>query len=148
MNLVDLDARWLTACVALDQRSLEGLWTEEQWRRELVEPSRLCLGLADGEHLIGVACGWLVVDELHITALAVDPGRRRQGHGRVLLRSLLERALQAGAEHATLEVACDNTAGIALYRGFGFQDAGCRNRYYSDGRDALVQWIRLSELSD
>ena len=66
----------------------------------------------------------------------------------MLLRSLLKRALQAGAEHATLEVACENTAAIALYRGLGFQDAGCRHRYYSDGRDALVQWIRLSELSD
>ena len=95
--------------------------------------------------LIGVACGWLVVDELHITVLAVDPLHRGLGHGLTLLRSLLQRARQDGAVHATLEVASDNKAAINLYARCGFRSAGCREGYYRDGRDALIQWRRLDD---
>ena len=93
--------------------------------------------------LLGVACGWLVADELHITAVAVDPDRRRSGHGGLLLQALLQRARQHGAVHATLEVASDNVAALALYAKAGFRTAGTRSGYYSDGRDALIQWCRI-----
>ena len=143
MVVFDLDSSWLAACLRLDQRALNGLWTAEQWCRELEEPRRLCLGLRDGQQLLGLACGWLVADELHVTAVAVDPSARRAGHGRLLLLELLQRALQEGAAHATLEVASDNQAAIGLYGSGGFRTAGTRSGYYSDGRDALIQWCRL-----
>ena len=47
------------------------------------------------------------------------------------------------ARHATLEVAADNAAALALYAAEGFTTAGRRSRYYSDGRDALIQWLEL-----
>ena len=135
----------MSACVDLDQRCLGGLWNEQQWRRELEEPKRLCLGLIEGELLLALACGWLVADELHITAVAVDPGRRRRGLGRSLLDALLQRALMEGARHATLEVASDNTAAAGLYDSHGFQTAGRRSNYYRDGCDALIRWCRLTQ---
>ncbi|HCX53693.1 MAG: ribosomal-protein-alanine N-acetyltransferase [Planctomycetaceae bacterium TMED241] len=144
ITVIELDTSWLSACLDLDQRCLRGLWNEEQWRRELEEPQRLCLGLIEGERLLGLACGWLVVDELHITAVAVDPDRRRCGLGRSLLDALLQRARMEGARHATLEVASDNTAAVGLYDSHGFQIAGRRPNYYRDGRDALIQWCRLT----
>ena len=146
MIVFDLDSSWLEACLRLDQRALNGLWTAEQWRRELQEPRRLRLGLRDGKQLMGVACGWLVADELHVTAVAVDPSARRGGHGRRLLAELLQRALQEGAARATLEVACDNKAAVALYAGGGFRTAGTRSGYYRNGRDALIQWCRLTSI--
>ena len=79
----------------------------------------------------------------HITAVAVDPDRRRSGLGGVLLKALLQRARQQGAVHATLEVASDNVAALALYARNGFSTAGTRSGYYSDGRDALIQWCRI-----
>lgn len=146
ITVIDLNTAWLSACLDLDQRCLRGLWSEVQWRRELEESQRFCLGLTEGERLLGLACGWVVVDELHITAVAVDPDRRRGGLGRTLLDALLQRARKEGARHATLEVASDNTAAIGLYASFGFQIAGRRSNYYRDGRDALIQWCRLTPL--
>ena len=143
MVVFDLDSSWLEDCLRLDRSALNGLWTAEQWRRELEEPRRLCLGLAANGSLLGLACGWLVADELHITAIAIDPAARRRGHGGRLLAALLQRALQEGAAHATLEVASDNAAAVALYARSGFRTAGTRSRYYSNGRDALIQWCRL-----
>lgn len=131
------------ACHQLDQAALGGLWSLAQWQRELSEPGRICLGHVEQHSLIALACGWLVVDELHITAVAVAPERRRRGHGRQLLVALMEHSRAAGARHATLEVASHNRAAVSLYQDCGFQIAGCRRNYYSDGSDALIQWLRL-----
>ena len=59
------------------------------------------------------------------------------------MQALLQRARQHGAVHATLEVASDNVAALALYAKAGFRTAGTRSGYYSDGRDALIQWCRI-----
>ena len=144
MTVTELDSSWLAACLVLDERALSGFWTAQQWRRELEDPRRLCLGLVKNQRLLGVACGWLVVDELHITVVAVDPDERQRGHGRCLLLALLQRARQDGAAHATLEVSDDNIAALALYNRAGFRTAGRREGYYRDGSDALIQWCRLS----
>ena len=135
----------LQPCLELDQRALGGLWTETQWRSELEDPRRPCWGLVEQGQLLALACGWLVVDELHITAVAVDPAHRRQGLGRRVLELLLERAAAAGAAHATLEVAASNGAALALYGRCGFSTAGVRRAYYRNGDDALVQWRRLHD---
>lgn len=128
-------------CLALDRAALGGLWSEGQWRTELSDPGRPCLGLRQpGCPLEAVACGWLVVDELHITLVAVDPVRRRRGLGRRVTLALLAEAARSGAERATLEVAADNAAALGLYGDLGFRTAGRRDRYYRDGRDALIQW--------
>ena len=144
MAVITLDPSWLADCLALDRSALQGLWTKEQWRRELEDPRRLCLGWSEAKTLLGVACGWLVADELHITLIAVDPSVRRRGHGKRLLSALLQQARQQGAIHATLEVGSNNLAAIALYANGGFQSAGTRLKYYCDGSDALIQWCRIN----
>ena len=133
----------LEQCWQLDQRALGGLWSREQWHRELSEPLRPCLGLIDGERLLAVACGWLVLDELQITAVAVDPLERRRGLGLQVLRALLSTGQEQGASKATLEVAAANAPAVALYRRCGFTTAGIRRAYYRNGDDALVQWMDL-----
>ncbi len=138
----------LRACVDLDQRALGGLWTADQWQRELEDPRRPCWGLLQGDALVALACGWLVVDELHITAVAVEPAQQRQGLGRQVLELLLAQAAALGAAHATLEVAASNAAALALYGRCGFSTAGIRRAYYRNGDDALVQWRRLHDAQE
>lgn len=133
-----------SACCGLDAAALGGLWTPDQWATELAAPSRPGVGLWEGEALVAMACGWLILDELHITLVAVDPPRRRRGLGRRVLEALLERGRSGGAIHATLEVAAPNGAARALYGGVGFVEAGVRRGYYRNGDDALIQWVRLS----
>jgi ribosomal-protein-alanine N-acetyltransferase len=136
----------LEACLALDQLCFAGLWSREQWRRELADGQRPGLGLWREERLVAMACAWLVVDELHITLVAVDPARRRQGLARSLLGALLLRGRRLGATRATLEVSSGNPAALGLYQALGFQSAGVRRAYYSGGDDALIQWLELDAL--
>ena len=135
----------LEACLELDQQALGGLWTPSQWSSELTDPRRPCLGIRVDTALTALACGWLVADELHVTAVAVDPLQRRRGLGSQVLRALLSQAAAEGALHATLEVATGNSAAQALYAAAGFQTAGVRRAYYRNGDDALIQWLRLHD---
>ncbi len=139
--LVPADA---DACLALDRAALGGLWSLAQWQRELEEEGRPGLGLRRGADLLAMASGWLVVDELHITLVAVAPDQRRRGLGRRVLQALMDAGRERGATRATLEVAAGNGPGIALYGALGFRTAGIRHGYYRNGEDALIQWIRLA----
>jgi ribosomal-protein-alanine N-acetyltransferase len=92
-----------------------------------------------GDRVVGFAGVWLMVDEAHVTTFGVHPDWRRQGIGRQLLLNLVELSRTIGARRMTLEVRASNEAAQALYRGFGFDEAGRRPRYYTDdGEDALV----------
>ncbi|MEO1003588.1 MAG: GNAT family N-acetyltransferase [Cyanobacteria bacterium J06638_7] len=134
----------LEDCRALDGRSLGGLWSERQWSTELADPRRPGLGLWRGGRLQAMACGWLILEELHITLVAVDPQQRRQGLGQLVLGALLETAALRGAEQATLEVAVSNGAALAFYQRQGFQQSGRRRGYYRNGDDALILALGLN----
>ena len=146
--VVELGPQALEACWSLDQAALGGFWSRPQWQQELEQDRRPCLGIWRGEDLLALACGWLVADELHITAVATHPEQRRQGLGRRVLGALLSHAAAEGAQHATLEVAAGNQAAQALYAAAGFRTAGVRRGYYRSGEDALIQWMRLDRGAD
>lgn len=130
-------------CLRLDRLALGGLWSAEQWERELSEPLRPVLGCRQGAALLAMVSAWIVLDELQITALAVHPDHRRRGLARHLLVALFEESRQGGADRATLEVASSNTAARSLYAALGFREAAVRRGYYRSGDDALVLWRRL-----
>jgi ribosomal-protein-alanine N-acetyltransferase len=80
-----------------------------------------------------------MVDEAHITTMAVLPTNRRTGVATILLLELLQEARRGGARVATLDVRVSNVEAQSLYRSFGFAEVGRRIRYYDDnGEDALV----------
>lgn len=69
-----------------------------------------------------VASALMVIgDGIVITGNVVtDPSQRRKGHGAAMMRTGLAWARSAGARMAALNVAADNPAGQALYRGLGY----------------------------
>lgn len=92
--------------------------------------------------LVGYAGMMLVVDEAHITNIAADPNRQRQGIGRRMLADLAWEARRRHCTAITLEVRMSNVAAQALYHQFGFEPAGIRQRYYENVEDAIVMWCR------
>jgi ribosomal-protein-alanine N-acetyltransferase len=134
----------LGAMVQLDLACFGGLWTLEGYQRELDSPNSELLGLFTPmvpSGLAGMGCFWEILEEAHITILAIAPSYQRQGFGGALLIALLTAACNRGLERATLEVRGSNSAAISLYEKFGFKKAGVRRRYYQDtGEDALILW--------
>lgn len=86
-------------------------------------------------HIVGYAGMWLMVDEAHITTIAVRNHWRGHGYGELLLASLIKTATEMGAERVTLEVRVTNGTAQNLYRKYGFEQEGVRPRYYSDNNE-------------
>jgi ribosomal-protein-alanine N-acetyltransferase len=105
-------------------------------------PARSAPGLSGPlASTIGFAGLWLMVDEAHITTIALHPRYRGRGLGELMLSSLIQIAYNISARSVTLEVRVTNHVAQNLYRKYGFQEAGVRRRYYSDNNeDALIMW--------
>ena len=142
---IPLDQRHLKACIDLDNIALNGLWTQGQWEKELNNKEKLCLGIMKNRDLLAFVCGWLIIDEIHITAIAVHPQYRKKGLAKTLLKTLLAKAKAKGSKLATLEVSSKNSAAKALYKSVGFITKGNRPCYYKNGSDALIQWYSLNK---
>jgi ribosomal-protein-alanine N-acetyltransferase len=99
--------------------------------------------------VIGYAGMLFVLDEGHITTVAVDPDVQGRRVGTRLLLAMLRDAIGRGVRNVTLEVRASNDAAIALYRRFGFAPAGVRANYYADPvEDALVLWAHDVDTPD
>jgi len=95
-----------------------------------------------GEQVAGYAGTWLVLDESHVTNIAVAPDWRRRGIAKRLMDHLLKNSLRQGANRITLEVRRSNLAAQKLYEGFGFVIAGIRKGYYTDNNeDGMIMWL-------
>ena len=86
----------------------------------------------------GYAAFWLMVDEAHITSIAVREECRRQGIGELLLIHLIDLAVECRAVVVTLEVRRSNYIAQVLYQKYGFNRVGLRRAYYSDNREDAV----------
>jgi len=87
------------------------------------------------ETLLGYGGLWLMVDEAHVSTLAVHIAWQRRGIGELLLASLIEKAMELAAAYMTLEVRVSNYRAQRLYAKYGFRQVGLRKRYYSDNNE-------------
>lgn len=94
--------------------------------------------------VVGFCNYWIVIDELHVLAIATHPDRRRAGVGGRLLAHALAEGRALGCTCATLEVRRGNAPAIALYQRAGFRGVHVRARYYQDNEDALVMRCELT----
>ena len=140
LKIIQLREMHLNDCFDLDQKSLNGLWTKSQWKKELTDPKRICLGIIELEtkKLLGLCSAWIVIDELHITSIAVHPIYRRKGIGKFLLSNLIKRSKSLQTNQIILEVKDNNETAKAFYKSMGFETIGNRSNFYKDGSDALI----------
>lgn len=135
MTIADLDA-----VVAIEEATFPTPWSKESFRQELERnvAARYLVAEKDGR-VIGYGGAWVILDESHITNIAIEESQRGNGYGRVLTQALMQYLANLGAEYATLEVRKSNTRAQNLYKSLGFIQLGVRKRYYEDNNeDALL----------
>ena len=144
MNLVirQAEERDIKPMAEMDILCFSSPWSEASFEKEIRE-NRLAFYIiaeTDGR-MAGYAGLWCIVDEGHITNVAVHPEFRRRGIGEALISVLLDHTVKSGILSHTLEVRASNTAAISLYSKFGFEPMGLRKNYYEDnGEDAIIMW--------
>ena len=135
MTLADVDA-----VHAIESATFPTPWSRADFVKEMTDNTcaRYLVAEKDG-NIIGFAGAWIVLDEAHITNVAVSEPERGKGVGRLLTESLMQYAANLGVVYATLEVRRSNERAQNLYRSLGFEFVGVRKRYYTDnGEDALL----------
>ena len=135
MTLADLPA-----VDAIEKEAFARPWPEDAYRKELTgNPAARYLVAEEDGVLAGFAGAWIILDESHITNIAVARPFRGRGIGRELTTALLQYLSNLGAAYTTLEVRESNAPARALYASLGFIAVGRRKRYYEDnGEDALI----------
>ena len=96
-------------------------------------------GILKPRLVLGYGGFWLLVDDVHISTIAVHPQWRQRGLGELLLIALLDRGSEQGGQRATLEVRVSNPAAQTLYQRVGFEFVSRQRRYYADNNeDAFI----------
>lgn len=129
----------------IEKASFSTPWSKEAFYNELTQNRFAKYMVVDmGDQLVGYCGVWVVIDEAHITNIAILPGFRGNKLGEKLLRKVMEEAKKLGASTMTLEVRVSNMIAQNLYRKLGFQNGAIRKNYYTDNKeDALVMWVRM-----
>jgi len=135
----------LAQITAVEQRAYEYPWSLGIFA-DCLRVGYCCWTLVEAETVVGYCIMAVAADEAHVLNVCVDPGHRRQGHGRRMLEHMVEIARGHRATILFLEVRPSNAAAIELYAGLGFRQLAVRRHYYParEGReDALVLALDL-----
>jgi ribosomal-protein-alanine N-acetyltransferase len=145
----------IPAVVAIDRTSFPNPWPERSYIYELKynPSSRLFVAEVceeDEFRVVGFIGFWFVIDEAHISTVAVHPNFRGYKIGDRLVARALRAVKELGGCLVSLEVRESNQVALSLYRKYGFKKVGRRKRYYRDNKeDAIVMTLDdLSHLPD
>lgn len=141
MVLGDLDR-----VMEIEHRSFTLPWSREAYENELsTNHFASYLVACYEEQVVGYAGMWVILDEAHITNIAIDPAFRGRRLGERLMQEMMVQSMARGAERMTLEVRVSNLPAQRLYEKLGFVSHGVRKGYYTDNNeDAMIMWAELS----
>ncbi len=117
-------------------------WTRDSFVNEIKNKisSYNCV-VDSNNNLAGYMGFWKIIDEAHVTNLAVHPDYRGKGVAKILLLNALSECYSEKIKYMTLEVRVSNISAIKLYEKFGFKSLGHRKNYYqNNNEDALIMW--------
>jgi len=142
LKIVDMNLSHIDEVYEIECKSFVIPWSKNDLRKEVSENKHAVYKVAISDSkIVGYAGMWQVVNEGHITNIAVAEDQRRLGVASKLIESLSAYAVERELIGLTLEVRISNEAAINLYKKFGFLPEGIRKEYYADTReDALLMW--------
>ncbi|RSD20747.1 ribosomal protein S18-alanine N-acetyltransferase [Mesobacillus subterraneus] len=135
----------LNDVMEIEVHSFATPWSREAFFNELTKNQFAQYLVVEVDHTVVGYCGvWIIVDEAHITNIALLPEYRGLKLGEALFARVMELARELGALRVTLEVRVSNERAQNLYRKFGFEEGAIRKQYYTDNmEDAIVMWVNL-----
>lgn len=132
----------LDEVIVIEESVFSAPWSRSLYHEELaITDTRRYLVALEHGRVVGYVGLMMILDEAHVTTIAVDASQQGRGIGKLLLYRVLNEAIALGASSATLEVRVSNTQAQMLYHQFGFVPAGIRKNYYAEvNEDGLVMW--------
>ena len=126
----------------IEAESFPSTWPSNAFRTE-IHDNKLAFYYVGrvGGRIVAYGGIWVILEDSHITTIAVHPEFRGKRFGEQMLLRLLDETMERGASWITLEVRESNAVAQSLYRKYGFTVVSTRRAYYSDNNEnALVMW--------
>lgn len=138
-NMVEKD---IGDVLDVENTSFTTPWSKDAFTIEITKNTlaKYLVAEVDGK-VIGYGGIWFIIDEGHITNIAVLKRYRGFGIGNKLVEGLIELCMDRNVNAMTLEVRKSNEIAKSLYKKYGFKECGVRPGYYSDdNEDAIIMW--------
>jgi ribosomal-protein-alanine N-acetyltransferase len=142
LEIVPMTTSDIPAVLHIESLSFSSSWPANAFSNEIRDNklAHYFTGKLDGK-IVAYGGLWVILEDSHITTIAVHPDYRGRRLGEEMLVHLLDRAIEHGASWITLEVRESNDVAQKLYRKYGFTIVSTRRGYYSDNNEnALVMW--------
>lgn len=140
MKIEDIDQ-----VLMIEEESFSTPWSKDAFINE-VRDNVLAIYIVvevDGK-IVGYGGFWRILDEAHITNIAVKKEYRGKGMGNILVMGIVDYCEKNNIPNITLEVRLSNTTAQNLYRKHKFTSHGIRPGYYTDnGEDAVIMWRKM-----
>lgn len=142
LKIIPMTMDHLSGVMDVEKQSFSYPWARDAFVFELLHNKvAYYLVAMVGHTVVGYGGMWVLLDEAHVTNIAVLPNWRRQGIAEQLLKDLMAIAQAQGADKMTLEVRKSNWGARKLYEKLGFVALGCRRNYYAETHeDAIIMW--------
>lgn len=127
--------------VAIEKQNFREPWTPTIFEDELSQSTRTYYVAELDGRVIGYMGMIWILDEGHITNIAVEPAFHGHGYGRELMKTVADIAFERGMKSLTLEVRASNERAIHVYEKMGFINEGVRPKYYEGREDAYIMWL-------
>jgi ribosomal-protein-alanine N-acetyltransferase len=142
MAIVRMSTNDIPDVTRIERTSFSTVWPSEAFYNEL-NTNKLAhyfVGRIDGR-IVAYGGIWVILEDSHVTTVAVDPALRGRGLGEAMMLQLIDEGIERGAAWMTLEVRESNVSAQKLYRKYAFTTVTTRKGYYSDDNEsALVMW--------
>ncbi|PZR57916.1 MAG: ribosomal-protein-alanine N-acetyltransferase [Candidatus Meridianibacter frigidus] len=132
----------ISQVMRIENLSFPSTWPQNAFHSEIHDNklAHYFVGMAEGR-VAAYGGLWVILEDSHITTIAVHPEFRGRKYGEFMLLHLLDETIGRGASWITLEVRQGNEVAQNLYRKYGFTVVSTRRGYYSDNNEnALVMW--------
>ena len=142
LEIEQMRADHIPVVLDIESVSFSTSWPANAFTNEIGENklAHYYVGRIDGK-IVAYGGIWVILEDSHITTIAVHPDQRGRGLGEQMLVHLLDEAMSRGASWITLEVRESNEVAQRLYRKYGFTNVSVRRAYYSDNNEnAVVMW--------
>lgn len=140
-----MEEKDLDRIIEIEKDAFTTPWPRESFLLEITKNQLARYIVAEIDGIVAGYGGiWLILDEGHITNIAVESKYRKMGIGNNLVEGLIYLCTKERIGAMTLEVRESNIAAQNLYKKYGFVESGVRPNYYADEKeDAIIMWKKL-----
>jgi len=129
----------IAAIIEIEKSLFSDPWDKQLFEDAIEKENKYFFVVVEAGKLAGYIIFEKVLDEGHISNLAIAKEYQKRGIGSKLVSYVLDLARQKKLKEIFLEVRESNEAAKKLYSKFGFKEVGRRKGYYSKvNEDALI----------